>query len=78
MSDEAFWNIADNYEEINEDDQSYVPKSQAAELVKDIAAANNYDYDETIADLNLFRWGKELDYEVPSVAMELAEKLCKK
>lgn len=78
MTDDAFWSIADDYEQLNKDDQSYVPKNQAAALARDIAAANDYDYDETVADLNLFRWGKNLDDEVPSAAMKLAEKLCKK
>jgi hypothetical protein len=53
MTDEAFWVIADNYEQRNKDDQPYVPKYQAAALARDVAAANDYDYDETVADLNL-------------------------
>ena len=78
MTDQEFWNIADEYEESNEDGQSYVPRDQWKTLAIDICETNNKDYDESLADLTLFRYGKKLSEEIPAVCLRVVERLCRK
>lgn len=78
MTDQELWSIADEYEELNEDDQSYVPRGQWRALAIDICETNNRDYDESLADLSLFRYGKKLSEEIPEACLREVKKLCKK
>lgn len=78
MEDKEFWNIADEYEELNEDDQPYIPRNQWRALAIDICETNNRDYDESLADLSLFSYGKKLSDDIPAVCLRVVEKLCKK
>lgn len=78
MTDQEFWNIADEYEESNEDGQSYVPRDQWKALATDICETNNRDYDESLADLSLFRYGKKLSEDIPEVCLKVVERLCRK
>jgi len=78
MRDEEFWSIADEYEEFNKDDQSYVPRKNWKALATDVCLTNDGDYDESLADLTLFRYGKTLIEEIPEVCLKTVEKLCKK
>jgi len=78
MTDQEFWNIADEYEESNKDGQSYVPRDQWKTLAIDICETNNRDYDESLADLSLFRYGKKLSEDIPEVCLKVVEKLCRK
>lgn len=54
MSDERFWEIADEFEERDKDDQAYVPIKNVKDLTESILKANKGDIDETKADLTLF------------------------
>jgi hypothetical protein len=47
-------------------------------LAIDICETNNRDYDESLADLSSFRYGKKLSEEIPTVCLKVVEKLCKK
>jgi hypothetical protein len=78
MTDQEFWSIADEYEECDEDGQSYVPRDQWRALAIDICETNNRDYDESLADLSSFSYGKKLSEEIPAVCLKVVEKLCKK
>lgn len=78
MTEREFWNIADEYEELNEDDQPYIPRGRWKELAIDIVETNNKDYDESLADLALFNYGKKLSDDIPVVCLRVVEKLCKK
>ena len=78
MTDQEFWDIADEYEKLNEDDQSYVPRDQWKALAIDICETNNRDYDESLADLTLFRYGKKLSEDIPAVCLKVVERLCRK
>lgn len=78
MIDKEFWNIADEYEELNEDYQPYVPRGKWKELAIDIVETNDKDYDESLADLASFSYGKKLSDDIPAVCLRVVEKLCKK
>ena len=56
MTDEQFWDIADTYEAEDREGQPYVPAKDIKKLVRSIYEANNYDYDESLADLSLFEF----------------------
>ncbi len=82
MTDQEFWNIADEYEELKEDEEciygSYVPRKNWKALAIDVCETNNRDYNESLADLTLFRYGKTLSEKIPEVCLREVEKLCKK
>ena len=56
MTDKQFWDIADMYESQDKDGQSYVAAKDIKKLVRSIYETNNYDYDESLADLSLFQF----------------------
>lgn len=82
MTNKEFWGIADEYEELKEDEEyiygSYVPRKNWKALATDVCEANNRDYDESLADLTLFRYGKTLSDKIPEVCLKVVEKLCRK
>lgn len=82
MTDKEFWCIADAYEELKEDKDciygSYVPRQSWKALATDICETNNRDYNESLADLTLFRYGRKLSEEIPQVCLKVVERLCRK
>ena len=78
MTDREYWIIADEYEEINKDENSYVPRQNWRALAIDICETNNRDYNQSLADLKLFRYGRKLSEEIPQVCLKTVEKLCRK
>ncbi len=77
MTDKEYWSIADKYEELNKDNQSYVPKRNWKALATDICKTNYGDYSESLADLGLFRYEKRLSEVIPEVCLDVLKKLCK-
>lgn len=77
MTDKEYWSIADEYEEINKDENSYVPRGNWEALAADVCEANNNSYDESLADLALFRYGRKLSEQIPQVCLNVLAKLCK-
>lgn len=76
MTDKQFWDIADTYEEFDEETmQSFIPEENYKALVEDIVSANNKNYDECIADLGLFNFGD--DEGIPEYCVTLCKELCK-
>jgi len=82
MTDREFWNIADEYEELKEDANyiygPYVPRKNWKSLATDVCETNKRDYNESLADLTLFRYGKTLSEKIPEVCLRVVEKLCRK
>ncbi len=78
MTDREYWIIADEYEEINKDENSYVPRQNWKALATDICETNSRDYNESLADLTLFRYGRKLSEEIPQVCLKTVERLCRK
>ena len=71
MTDERFWSIADEFEDVDANDQSYVPKKNIKPLVEAIIEANNGDIDETRADLTLF------NFKQPKAAQKICNEVIK-
>ena len=76
MTDEQFWDLADTYETCDEDDQPYVPINEAESLAREILKMNNWDYDESLADLNLFRFSNENNEDLDEEALKIFKKIC--
>ena len=59
MKDNLFWQLADKYEKIDENDQPFVPSESVTDLAEEILNTNKWDYDESLADFNLFRFDNQ-------------------
>lgn len=59
MKDNLFWQLADKYEKIDENEQPFVPSESATDLAEEILNTNKWDYDESLADFNLFRFDNQ-------------------
>ena len=73
MDDEKFWKIADKYELEGDDGQPYIPRKNWTKAAKAVAVENNYDYNESYADIKLL-----FNYTVPKEVQEFLEILCLK
>ena len=78
MKDEKFWKIADEYEVIDKYNCPYVPRQNYRILAEAIAKANYGDYEETVADLNEFRYSSKALPIVPPICLKIAKIVCKK
>ena len=59
MKDNLFWQLADKYEKIDENDQPFVPNESATDLAEEILNINKWNYDKSLADFNLFRFDNQ-------------------
>lgn len=75
MTNEEYWKIADEHEEMGKDGEMYVPRKNCKSLVESIVKANKKDYYETVADLDLFYFGSEKKIKY---CVDLAQRLCRR
>ena len=73
MTDDQFWKIADEVEEIDAQGQPYVPAKNAMLLADLITSANNFDLDESLADLTLFDFKRNT---ILNRVAELLKQIC--
>ena len=68
MSDKKFWKIMDRYE-VN----GIIPKDNYDLLIHDVCKENDYDYDESIADMQLCRFKGD---KIPAYIPKHVKMLC--
>lgn len=59
MTDEKFWQLADKYEQsynYHKGEEPFVLVKDAEDLAIEIIRTNNYDFDESLADFELFNF----------------------
>jgi len=75
--EKIIWSVADKYE-VDCVDGSYVPRKNWKVLATDVCEANKRKYNKSLADLKLFKYGKDLSKDIPEVCLKVVEKLCRK
>jgi hypothetical protein len=71
--------IMTRYEKAGKDGEYYVPEENYEQFIEAVAAADGYDYEKIVDDLETYyKYGEEQVPEVPQKCLDIAAKLCKK